>query len=136
MNEQSNRIIEEKKDINLFGKIAKFPKNTKAKNAYQFLENIKVNKKKLWYFIIEKENVSGNELSIIKYNNKCGVNLKLFVEQLKKFYMNDDVMMEHVNNLKIEGNDKFSIIRNIADVEIGDKKLLTILTGDLVRLLG
>lgn len=127
---------EERKDINLFGKVAKFPIGVKAKNAYQFLENIKVNKKKLWYFIIEKEEVNGNQLSVIKYNNKCGVNLKSFVEQLKKFYMEDERMMEYVNNLIVEGNDKFSSIKNIPDIMIGDKKLIVKLTEDLVRLLG
>ena len=128
--------MDEKKEINLFGKVARFPKNVKAKNAYQFLENIKVNKNRLWYFIIEKENIDGNELSVIKYNNKCGVNLNKFVVELKKHYMKDPLMLEHVNNLVISGNDKFSAIKNIPDVMVGERKLLVILTEDLVRLLG
>ncbi|MCK9415857.1 hypothetical protein M0Q97_04285, partial [Candidatus Dojkabacteria bacterium] len=58
--------------VNLYGKVAKFPRNTKAKKAYQFLENIKIPKNKLWYFIIEKEvvineNNNYEELQIIKY---------------------------------------------------------------------
>ena len=70
----------EDKKVNFFGKVAKMPKNIKAKNAYNFLENIKVSKKKLWYILIEKDE---NELQCIKYNNKMGVNLRVFVEQMK-----------------------------------------------------
>ena len=71
-------------DVQLIGKVAKFPKNTKAKSAYTWLENIKIPKNKLWYFIIEKEIINNNdsseELQIIKYNNKNGVNCAKFVE--------------------------------------------------------
>jgi hypothetical protein len=80
------------KYVHLYGKVAKMPKNTKAKSALTFLENIKVSKKKLWYILIEKDE---NELQCIKYNNKMVFNLKLFIEDLKeykkikiKYYMN------------------------------------------------
>lgn len=118
--------------INLYGKVAKFPKNTKAQKAYNFLENIKVSKKKLWYILIEKEQ---NELQCIKYNNKMGVNLKLLIEDLKNYYKKDKELCEYISKLEIEGNDKFSIIRNIPDVEFHNKKLITILTENLIQLL-
>ena len=60
----------DKNDVNFYGKIAKFPKNTKASSAYNFLENIKVSKKQLWYILIEKDD---NGLQVIKYNNKLGL---------------------------------------------------------------
>lgn len=122
------------KKVNLYGKVAKFPKNTKAQKAYNFLENIKVSKKKLWYILIEKED--NTELQCIKYNNKMGVDLRQFIEQLKEYYQRDKELYEHISKLTIEGNDKFSIIRNIPDVKIkDDKKLIAFLTENLIQLL-
>jgi len=86
----------------------------------------------LWYILIEKDE---NELQCIKYNNKMGVNLTLFVEQLRDYYSKDEEISEHINNLKIEGNDKFSIIKNIPDVEVKGKKIITFLTENLIQLL-
>jgi len=121
------------KNVRLIGKVAKMPKNTKAKNAYTFLENIKVSKSKLWYILIEKDE---NELQCIKYNNKMGVNLKKFVEQLKEYHKNDPDLYEHIEKLTIEGNDKFSIIKGISDVDIKNgKKMITFLTEELIQLL-
>ncbi len=125
-------MSDNEKDVNFIGKVAKFPKNTKAKNAYLFLENIKVSKKKLWYILIEKDQ---DGLQLIKYNNKLGFNLNDFVNELKKHYMQDELISEHIKALKIEGEDKFSVIKNIPDVEINGKKLITILTNDLIKLL-
>jgi hypothetical protein len=119
-------------NVNFIGKVAKFPKNTKAKNAYNYLENIKVSKKKLWYILIEKDN---NGLQIIKYNNKLGFNLNDFVNELKVYYTKDEEMKKYIDKLIIEGEDKFSIIKNIPDIEINEKKLITILTNDLIKLL-
>ena len=134
-------MSEKKKEdkVNLIGKVAKFPKNTSAKNAYNFLENIKINKKKLWYFIIEKEIIEKEnkfeELQVIKYNNKNGVNCKTFVESLAEHYKLNEEMYEHINNLVIDGSENFSVIRNIPNVEIDGKKLISILTEDLIKLL-
>jgi hypothetical protein len=119
--------------VNFYGKVAKMPKNVKAKNAYNFLENIKVSKKKLWYILIEKDE---NELQCIKYNNKMGVNLKEFVEQVKEYHKKDKTLFEHISKLTIEGNDKFSIVKNIPDVEVKPgKKMITFLTEELIQLL-
>jgi len=119
--------------VNFYGKVAKMPKNVKAKSAYNFLENIKVSKKKLWYILIEKDE---NELQCIKYNNKMGVNLKEFVEQIKEYHKKDNSLFEHINKLTIEGNDKFSIVKNIPDVEVAPgKKMITFLTEELIQLL-
>lgn len=125
-------MVEDKK-IHLYGKVAKMPKNVKAKNAYTYLENIKVNKSKLWYILIEKDE---NELQCIKYNNKMGVNLTEFVKQLKEYYKKDENIKEYIDKLIIDGNDKFSIIKGISDVEIKPgKKMITFLTENLIKLL-
>lgn len=119
--------------IDLYGKIAKFPRNAKAGKAISFLENIKVDKKKLWYILIEKDE---NELQCIKYNNKMGVDLKKFVEQIKEYHKKDSQLFEHINKLNIEGTDKFSIIKNIPDIEVQPgKKMITFLTEELIQLL-
>jgi hypothetical protein len=118
--------------INFYGKIAKFPNDTKASSAYKFLENIKVSKKKLWYILIEKDN---DGLQVIKYNNKLGFNLYDFVNELKDYYDQDENMRPLIENLNITGEDKFSTINNIPDIEINGKKLITILAQDLIKLL-
>ena len=123
----------DEKKIDLYGKIAKFPKNAKAGKAISFLENIKVSKKKLWYILIEKDE---NELQCIKYNNKCGVNLTAFVEQMKEYHKKDKALFEHISKLTIEGNQYFSIIKGISDIEIKPgKKMITFLTEELIQLL-
>ena len=125
--------MSEDKKVNFYGKVAKMPKNIKAKNAYTFLENIKVSKKKLWYILIEKDE---NELQCIKYNNKMGVNLTLFVEQMKEYHKKDKELFEHINQLTIQGTQYFSIIKNIPDIEIKPgKKMITFLTEELIQLL-
>jgi len=124
--------MSEKKDVNFIGKVAKFPKNTKASNAFNFLENIKVSKKQLWYILIEKDE---DGLQLIKYNNKLGFNLYDFINELKKYYSKDEEISPYIDQLIIEGESKFSIIKNVPDVEIGGKKLITILANDLIKLL-
>ena len=64
-----------------------------------------------------------------------GFNLNLFVNKLKEHYMSDEKMSSYINELVIEGEDAFSIIKNIPDIEIDGKKLITIFTNDLIRLL-
>ena len=119
--------------VNFYGKVAKMPKNIKAKHAYNFLENIKVSKSKLWYILIEKDDT---QLQCIKYNNKMGVDLKLFIDKLKEYHEKNTNLYEYIHNLVIEGNDKFSIIKNIPDVEITPgKKMITFLTEELIQLL-
>lgn len=119
-------------NVNFYGKVAKFPKNTKASNAYNFLENIRVSKSKLWYILIEKDN---DGLQIIKYNNKNGFNLYDFIKQLKIYYSTNEELSQYIEQLYIEGEDKFSVIKNIPDVEINGVKLINILAKDLIKLL-
>lgn len=122
----------ENNDITFYGKIAKMPDNVRASKSINFLENIKVSKQKLWYILIQKQD---NELQMIKYNNRFGVNMNIFVEKLRIYYENNKFISEYIKNLQIDGNDKFSIIKNIPDVDIDGKKLISIITEDLIKLL-
>jgi hypothetical protein len=120
------------KKVTFYGKVAKMPNGVMASKSINFLENIKVSKQKLWYIIIQKQD---DELQMIKYNNKLGVNMNMFVEELQNYYSKDEQISEHISNLTIDGNDKFSIIKNIPNVEINGKKLISIITEDLIKLL-
>jgi len=124
--------MSENKNVDLFGKVAKFPKNVKASHAYNFLENIKISKKKIWYIMVEKQD---NELQMIKYNNRQGFDLRKFVEGLKDYYSTNESMKVYISKLEIDGNDKFSTIKNIPDVEVNGRKLISILMSDLIKLL-
>lgn len=123
-------------DVKRIGKIAKFPKNAKASTAYNYLEDIKISKKSIWYLMIEKQD---NELQMVKYNNKEGVNLSQFVNELKTYYINkykgNEEVCEQINNIAIGGNDKFTTIGNIPLIEVDGKKIISKITEDLIKLL-
>lgn len=122
-------------NVNFTGRIAKFPKNTKASKAYNFMENVKVSKKSIWYIMVEKD----NELQLVKYNYKEGVDLNKFVNELKSYYIsknkNNKYLCESISKMAVDGNDKYSMIRNIPLVDIDGKKLITKITEDLIKLL-
>lgn len=122
-------------NIKTYGKLAKFPKNVKASKAYDFLESVKISKKSIWYIMVEKD----NELQMIKYNYKEGVDLNKFINELKKYYIDksksNKLICESIDKMYIDGNDKFSSIRNIPDIEMGGKKIITKITEDLIKLL-
>ena len=121
--------------VETFGKVAKFPKNVKASKAYNFLENVKVSKKSIWYIMVEKD----NELQMVKYNFKEGVDLNKFVNDLKTYYLakhkNNKMICEAVSKIAVDGNDKYSMIRNIPLVEVDGRKMISKITEDLIKLL-
>ena len=133
-------VEKSEENVNFYGKVAKFPKNTKAKNAFNFLENIKISKQKLWYYIIEKDNITTEglpdiELQMIKYNNKKGVNCSKFLQDLKIYYSKDERMTSIIEKLIIDGDQNYSIIRNIPDIEINGVKVISIITKDIIKVL-
>tara|TARA_B000000475_G_C15991331_1_gene445149 strand:+ start:1001 stop:1591 length:591 start_codon:yes stop_codon:yes gene_type:complete len=123
-------------NVKRIGKIAKFPKNSKASTAYNYLEDIKISKKSIWYLMIEKQE---NELQMVKYNNKEGVNLAQFVNELKTYYISkykgNEEVCEQINNISIGGNDKFTTITNIPLIQVNGKKIISRITEDLIKLL-
>lgn len=123
-------------NVETFGKVAKFPKNTKASKAYNFLENVKVSKKSIWYIMVEKQD---NELQMVKYNTKEGVDLGKFVNELKTYYKKkyskEPKICNLIESIKVDGNDKYSMVQNIPLVEVEGKKMITRITEDLIRLL-
>jgi hypothetical protein len=121
--------------VETFGKVAKFPKNTKASKAYNFLENVKISKKSIWYIMVEKD----NELQMVKYNVKEGVDLNKFVNELKTYYISkskgNKALCESISKISVDGNDKYSMVKNIPNVDIDGKKVITKITEDLIKLL-
>ena len=85
--------------------------------------------------MVEKD----NELQMVKYNVKEGVDLNKFVNELKTYYLaknkGNRVLCEAINKLAVDGNDKYSMIRNIPLVEVDGKKMISKITEDLIRLL-
>jgi len=133
MGEKTN----EDNQVKLYGKVAKFPKKTKASKAYNFLENVKISKNSIWYILIEKQD---NELQMVKYNNKKGFDMVKFVLELKTFYLNqyskDPNMIKLIECIEVGGAQEFSSIKNIPNVEIASgKKLISKITEDLIKLL-
>jgi hypothetical protein len=122
--------------VKTFGKVAKFPKNVKASKAYNFMENVKVSKKSIWYLMIEKDE---NELQMVKYNYNEGVDLSNFINDLKSYYLNkykdNKNICEAINKLNVDGNDKYSMVKGITPIEVDGKKLITKITEDLIKLL-
>jgi hypothetical protein len=121
--------------VETFGKVAKFPKNVKASKAYNFLENVKVSKKSIWYIMVEKD----NELQMVKYNYKEGVDLSKFVNGLKTYYIekykSEPNIKKLVESITVDGNDKYSMVKNIPAITLDGKKMITKVTEDLIRLL-
>ena len=90
----TEELNNQEKNVTFYEHVAKMPKNVKAAASLNFLEKIKISKQKLWYIIIERDDI--NELQTIKYNNRVGVNLKDFSDALRKHYENNPVMKEHI----------------------------------------
>jgi hypothetical protein len=128
----------EENKVKLYGKVAKFPKKTKASKAYNFLENVKISKSSIWYILIEKQE---NELQMVKYNNKKGFDMAKFVFELKTYYLkeysNNPKMSKLIESIEVAGAEEFSSIKNIPNVEIDNKgkKLISKITEDLIKLL-
>lgn len=136
-NTMGDEKTNEDNQVKLYGKVAKFPKKTKASKAYNFLENVKISKNSIWYILIEKQD---NELQMVKYNNKKGFDMVKFVLELKTFYLNqyskDPNMIKLIECIEVGGAEEFSSIKNIPNVEIASgKKLISKITEDLIKLL-
>ena len=132
--DNDDEVNEEK--VETIGRVAKFPKNTKASKAYNFLEKVKVSKKSIWYIMVEKQD---NELQMVKYNYREGVDLGKFVNELKGYYIKkyskDTKLCKLVEKITVDGNDKYSMVKNIPLVTVDGKKMISKITEDLIRLL-
>lgn len=123
--------------IKITGKVAKFPKNTRADHALIMMETIKINPNKIWYILIESQD---NVLKTVKYNQKNKLDLYMYTETLKQTYMkvfNDETVLEKINNIEVFGENDFSVMKNIpTDVILENgQTLLAKITSDLMLIL-
>lgn len=134
--EDENEDVNEENDVKFYGKVAKLPKGVKASKGYNFLENVKVSKSSIWYLMVEKQE---GELQMVKYNYKKGVDLSKFINELKGFYIakykNNPKVVKLIEAIEVDGNDKYSWIKNIPMVEVDGKKMISKITEDLIKLL-
>jgi hypothetical protein len=125
----------------LYGKVVRLPKNG---DALAFMEKIKT-KNNIWYVMVEKQvlneqaNTEETQLHMVKFKEGDGVNANQFVAELKAYYIKtfegQQKLKALIEKIKVVGNEKFSVIQNIPNVKIGDKKLVTRITEDLIKLL-
>ncbi len=125
-----------KESVKTYGKVAKFPRNTKASKAFNFLESVKTSKKNIWYMLIEQQD---SELQMVKYNNAEGVDVNKFINELKSYYISQNkgnkLMCEALSKIGVEGNSNLSRITNIPKIKINNKLVITKITEDLIKLL-
>lgn len=123
-------------DVKTYGRVAKFPNGVKASKALNFLENVKISKKSIWYIMVESQS---DELQMVKYNHKEGVDLNKFVNELKSYYITKNkgnkAICEAVYKIGVDGNDKYSKVTNISKIKVDGKLLITKITEDLIKLL-
>lgn len=128
--------VDESNQVKLYGKVAKLPKGTKASKGFNFLENVKISKNSIWYLMVERQS---NELQMVKYNYKKGVDLSKFITDLKNYYISkyskNENIVKLIESIEIDGNDKYSTICNIPLIEVEGKKMVTKITEDLIKLL-
>ena len=134
--EQEAKEDEKISEVKTYGKVAKFPNGVKASKAFNFLENVKISKKSIWYIVIESQS---DELQLLKYNYKEGIDINKFVNELKSYYLTKNkgnkAICEAVSKIGVDGNDKYSKVTNISKIKVDGKLLITKITEDLIRLL-
>ncbi len=134
--EEPAKPMSENMEVKYYGKVVQLPKGSKAAASYSYLEKIKVPKSSIWYIMVEKQD---NELQMLKYNYKEGVNLASFVNDLKTYYIkrysSDQSIVEMISNISVEGTGQFSVVKNIPPISVDGKKMISKITEDLIQLL-
>ena len=126
-NDNKEKMSETFQNVEFFNKIAIFKNVVKSHDALIFLENAKIDKNKLWYFLMDRNE---STFQIVKYNLNEGFHLNDFVTELIRHYKNNIVINKHLTeNLKISGGKEFVVISNINPI------FKNILKTDLIKLL-
>ena len=127
------KIVEPKmENFEFVGKVVKFPSRIKPSVSIVMLENNNVSKEKLHYIISKQTNDS---LVLLKYNENAQIKLTEFVTTLITYYKRNQQLKSAFDKIVVEGNDSFSIIKNIPNINLGDKSLIQVLNDDLIKLL-
>jgi hypothetical protein len=125
---QESKIQESNlKNFNFIGKTVNFSTNIKPSKSIIILENNNISKNKLHY-IISKQ--SQDSLIIFKYNEKIELKLTDFINTLINYHKKNDNSKNIFENIVIDGNNNFSIIKNIPNIN-----LLNTLNNEIIKLL-
>jgi len=119
-------------NFDFMGKIVKFPSNIKPSVSIVMLENNNVSKEKLHYIISAQ---TPKDLVVLKYNEKVELKLTEFITTMIEYYKQNENLKNVFDCIVLEGNESFSIIKNIPDVMIGERKLIQVLNDDIMKLL-
>jgi hypothetical protein len=93
--------------VKVIGKITQFSSNLKLSEVIDFLAKKGIDKEKCWYFITEKN----GELHLIR-NNDLGFKMQPFVLSFVDLKIKNK-LTESKEQIKIVGNNQFSIVSNI-----------------------
>lgn len=96
-----------KETVKVIGRITHFTGNLKIQEVIDFLAKKGIDKEKCWYFITEKN----GEIHLIR-NNEKGFQMQPFVISFVDLKIKDK-LNESKEQIKIVGNNHFSIISNI-----------------------
>jgi hypothetical protein len=121
-----------KLNLNFNGKVVKFLDNFKPSLAYSILESNNYSKDDIHFMIIEQTDES---LLILKYNEKHDLKLKEFIDNLISYYRRNSSLNELFSSIEVEGNDTFSIIKNIPTGYLNGNTVIKTLNDDLMKLL-
>jgi hypothetical protein len=91
-----------------------------------------VSKDKLHYII---SNQTENTLVVLKYNEKAEIKLSEFMTTLIDYYKQNKNIKNVFDKMIVEGNEHFSIIKNIPKVKLGNKELINVLNENIIKLL-
>jgi len=122
----------ENNQFNLNGKIATMPSTIKPSTSIVLLENNNISKDKLHY-IISKQ--TQNTLVLLKYNEKAEIKVTEFVKTLVSYYMRNEQLINDFKQIVIEGTEHFTILKNIPNITLENKKLIDILNENIINLL-
>lgn len=124
--EQKRVLLDVFNNIEFINKVAVFKKTMKAKDALLTLENGKIDKNKLWYFIMDRNE---DTIQIVKYNVDEGFNLVKFTNEVFGFYKKNE-SNSYLKNIQISGAKEFVVISGISNKENKEK-----IKKDFIKLL-
>jgi len=102
------KVLDSKKEVKVIGKVVHFS-GLKLQEVTDFLMKKGIDKEKCWYMISEKEN---GEIHVIRNNDK-GFKIQPFVLSFMDIQIKDKHLNESSSQIKIKGNNNFSIISEI-----------------------
>ena len=102
----TNEMLDSKKEIKVIGKVTHYT-GLKLQEVEDFLTTKGI-KEKCWYMVSEKN----DEIHVIRNNDK-GFKIQPFVLSFMEIQIKNKKLNENSSQIKIKGNNNFSIISNI-----------------------